>query len=200
VGVDPGCFDKNVVEAMVRVNKSVRPAIFALSNPKTKAEITARDAYTWSNGAVIYGSGTAFDPVEVAKKTRSPGQVNNVYIFPGVSFGVICCQASNIPERFFMVAAEAVANSLDEADLKSDRVVPHPDRIREVGLNVATAVVMEAQKLGLASRRFPSRRWEVRDALMKMMWAPIPAPPKKSSASGSRRPAVSTAAAAVSQK
>ena len=39
-------------------------------------------------------------------------QVNNVYIFPGMSFGAVCCQASSIPESIFLAAAEAVANSL----------------------------------------------------------------------------------------
>ena len=45
-------------------------------------------------------------------KTTDSGQVNNVYIFPGLSYGAVACQASTIPDRFFMVAAEAVANSL----------------------------------------------------------------------------------------
>merc|ERR1712226_1828127 len=103
---------------------------------------------------------------------RHPGQVYNVYIFPGMSFGAICCQAQSIPERFFMVAAEAVANSLDEDDLRADRVVPHLNRIREVGLNVAVAVVLEAQLMGLAGKNLGSDSKQVRAALMGMMWAP----------------------------
>jgi len=172
VGVDPGCFDQKVVDALVRVNGSERPSMFAMSNPGDKAEITARDAYTWSNGRVIYASGTAFEPVEVDGKTFAPGQVNNVYIFPGVSFGAISCQASTIPERFFMVAAEAIANTLDEADLRADRILPSTDRLREVSLNVATAVVLEAQKQGLAGQSL-GRAWpEVREALQARMWSP----------------------------
>merc|ERR1719382_2423781 len=162
VGVDPGCFDAKVIDAVVRVNSPERPSVFALSNPKAKAEITAQDAYTWSKGAVIYGSGTAFDAVKVGDKTFTPGQVNNVYIFPGVSFGAISCKARKIPERFFMVAAEAVANSLSDQDMRTDRILPHPDRLREVGLNVAAAVVLEAQKLGLADRTLGQRREDVR--------------------------------------
>mmetsp|Transcript_26412 Transcript_26412/g.75599 ORF Transcript_26412/g.75599 Transcript_26412/m.75599 type:complete len:615 (-) Transcript_26412:250-2094(-) len=172
VGVAPGCFDKDVVNTMVRLNKEQRPSIFALSNPRDKAEITATDAYTWSNGAVIYGSGTAFEAVDVGGKTFAPGQVNNVYIFPGVSFGAICCQAKNIPERIFMVAAEAVANSLNDNDIKEDRIVPHPDRLREVGLNVATAVVLETQKLGLAGKTLGADHAAVRNTLASLMWSP----------------------------
>jgi len=172
VGCDPGCFDRKVVEAVVDVSKPKRPIIFALSNPKTKAEISSTDAYNWSGGTAIYGSGTAMESVDVSGKMRNPGQVNNVYIFPGMSFAAICCKARTIPDRFFMVAAEAVANTLDDEDIKADRVVPHPDRLREVGLNVAIAVVLEAQKLGLAERTLGEDRAGVAAALRGMMWEP----------------------------
>merc|ERR1719277_1244875 len=112
VGRDPNCFTKEVVDAMVRVNGESRPGIYALSNPKTQAEITSVDCWTWSAGRAIYGSGTGMESLELEGKMFCPGQVNNVYIFPGMSMGAVCCQASTIPERFFMVTAEAVANSL----------------------------------------------------------------------------------------
>jgi malate dehydrogenase (oxaloacetate-decarboxylating)(NADP+) len=172
VGRDPNCFDKSVVSAILGANGSKRPTVFALSNPKTKAEITASDAYTWSNGKLVFGSGTAFDSVVVNGKTHTPGQVNNVYIFPGMSFGAVQCKAKTIPDRLFMVAAEAVANSLDYADLKADRVVPNPSRIRDVSLNVATAVVLEAQKLGIAGKIVGSDKLEVKEALSNAMWCP----------------------------
>lgn len=104
VGVAPGCFTKQVVEAMVAASvekaesgaadimsmclptrqpkprastataAGKRPVIFALSNPKTQAEITAEDAYTWSKGAAIFGSGTLFAPVTVNGRLFKPGQ------------------------------------------------------------------------------------------------------------------------------
>merc|ERR1719310_2412232 len=120
----------------------------------------------------IYGSGTGMETVKIGDKTFCPGQVNNVYIFPGMSMGAVCCHASTIPERLFMVAAEAVANSLDAQDLKEDRTVPHPDKIRTVGLNVATAVVLEAQKLGLACKTLGKDAAEVKAAIKEMMWSP----------------------------
>ena len=168
VGVAPNCFTEPMIEELVNLNK-VRPIIFALSNPKTQAEITAENVYVWSKGRVIYGSGTWFPPVEQDGNLHAPGQVNNVYIFPGVSFGAICCQASSVPERLFMAAAEAVANSLDDEDLKLDRVVPRRVRIQEVALNVATAVVLEAQAMGIAGRPLGKEWDEVQAALAKMM-------------------------------
>lgn len=146
--------------------------MFALSNPKTQAEITASDAYTWSAGRVIFGSGTSFDPVSVAGAERCPGQVNNVYVFPGLSFGAVSCQASTIPDELFLAAAEAVAGTLSEMDIRQDRVVPHPDRIREVGLNVAAATAWRCQQLGLASRPLGDSLGAVRAKLKSMMWTP----------------------------
>jgi len=170
VGVAPNCFTKPMVEALLTI--ADRPVIFALSNPKSQAEITAENAYQWSHGQVIFGSGTWFAPVEVNGKTCAPGQVNNVYIFPGMSFGAVCCQASTIPERLFLVAAEAVANSLGQEEMDLDMVVPKRDRIQEVSLNVATAVALEAQKLGLARCDLGADWDSVKTSLESMRWKP----------------------------
>merc|ERR1712050_304997 len=94
------------------------------SNPKTQAECSSTDTWKWSNGQAIYGSGTGMESLELNGKKFCPGQVNNVPIFPGMSMAAICCHAKTIPERFFMVAVEAVANSLDAQDLAEDRRVP----------------------------------------------------------------------------
>jgi len=173
VGVSPNCFTREVVDGMMQsVGDGGRPIIFALSNPKSQAEITAENCYRWSGGAAIFGSGTHFDPVEVGGKRHSPGQVNNVYIFPGMSFGAICCQAKSIPERLFLVAAEAVANSLSREDLDEGRVIPHRDQVQRVSLRVAAAVVLEAQRLSLARRRLGTDAGAVEAALEERMWRP----------------------------
>merc|ERR1712050_515908 len=177
VGRDPGCFNKAVVDAMLKANGDARPSIFALSNPKTQAEITSTDCWQWSDGKAIYGSGTGMESVTIQGKTFRPGQVNNVYIFPGVSMGAICCQARTIPERLFMVAAEAVANSLDAQDLSFESVVPSRDKIRTCGLNVAAAVVFEAQNLGIAGKSLGKTIAEVKERVREMMWAPDVAMP-----------------------
>ena len=43
-----GAFNKAVCEAMARINDV--PLIFALSNPSSKEECTAQQAYEWTNG------------------------------------------------------------------------------------------------------------------------------------------------------
>ena len=54
-GPEPGP-DPQVIDELLRVNGAERPIVFALSNPRTQAEITAHDAYEWSDGKVSRGS------------------------------------------------------------------------------------------------------------------------------------------------
>src|SRR5262249_4112894 len=61
VSTKGGAFTQQVVEAMSRLNQ--RPIIFALSNPTDKAECSAEQAYTWSNGKALYAAGVQFPDV-----------------------------------------------------------------------------------------------------------------------------------------
>jgi malate dehydrogenase (oxaloacetate-decarboxylating)(NADP+) len=128
--------------------------------------------YGWSNGSAIFGSGTMFQPVEVHGRTHAPGQVNNFLVFGGIGFAAVRCQASTLPESLFFAAAEAVANALTRDEIAQGRVVPHPARIRVVSLDVATAVVLECQRLGIARRALGATAAEVRAVLEAAMWHP----------------------------
>ena len=66
VGRAPNCFTKAVVAAMLQVQSDKgdaggRSIVFALSNPKTQAEITAADCYAFSEGKAAVKK-SAFDP------------------------------------------------------------------------------------------------------------------------------------------
>ncbi|MDB3935927.1 NAD-dependent malic enzyme, partial [Granulosicoccus sp.] len=149
----PGTFSKEVIEAMTALND--RPAIFALSNPTSRAECTAEQAYEWSQGKAVFTSGSPFGPVEHQGKTLKPGQGNNAYIFPGIGLGALACRASTISDEMFLASARSLANMVSDENLESATLYPPLTDIREASLNIATALAEKAYEQGLAQAPKP---------------------------------------------
>ena len=147
-------FTRPIVEAVGRLNQ--RPIIFALSNPTSKAECTAENAYAWTNGRAVFASGSPFAPVTISGKTYVPGQGNNVYIFPGIGLGALAFGVRQVTDSMFLAAARTVAALVEEGDLAQGRVFPSLTRIREVSTRIAVAVGEIAYKEGLTSLPRPT--------------------------------------------
>jgi malate dehydrogenase (oxaloacetate-decarboxylating)(NADP+) len=143
-----GAFTREVVEAMAEANE--RPIIFALSNPTSKSECTAEQAYQWSGGRALFACGSPFDPVEVAGRRFVPRQGNNSYIFPGIGLGAIATGATRITEPMFMAAARTLAAQVTQADLDQGSLYPPLGHIREVSARIAAATAGVAFRDNLA--------------------------------------------------
>ncbi|MCM2309793.1 MAG: NAD-dependent malic enzyme [Steroidobacteraceae bacterium] len=154
VGATPGMFTREVIEEMTRLNE--RPIVFALSNPTSKAECTAAQAYEWSAGKALFASGSPFDPVDFAGHHYVPRQGNNSYIFPGVGLGVVSVHATRITDEMFMAAARTLAEHTSEADLAQGSLYPPLNRVREVSAHIAAAVAEVAYRDGLATLERPN--------------------------------------------
>jgi malate dehydrogenase (oxaloacetate-decarboxylating)(NADP+) len=140
VGVStvPKLFNQPVIEAMSKVN--AQPIIFPYSNPTSRSECTAEEAYKWSNGKAIFASGSPFDPVTLGAKTFVPGQGNNVYIFPAMGMAVLATQAKRVTQQMFIVAAKAVAEQVTQEDLNSGLIYPPQSQILDASLHTAAKI------------------------------------------------------------
>ena len=149
-----GAFTEEVVRTMAAINK--RPMVFALSNPTSKSECTAAQAYRWSDGRALFACGSPFDPVTLGGRTHVPRQGNNSYIFPGVGLGVITSRASRVTDEMFMAAARTLAEQVTTQDLEQGSLYPPLKDIREVSAHIAAAVAGVAYRRGLAQEPQPA--------------------------------------------
>jgi malate dehydrogenase (oxaloacetate-decarboxylating)(NADP+) len=149
-----GTFTAEVLETMAKIN--ARPIVFALSNPTSKAECTAEEAYRHTGGRALFACGSPFDPVQFGAQTFVPRQGNNSYIFPGVGLGAIASGARFITDEMFMSAAKTLANLVPKSDLDQGSLYPALPRIREVSAHIAAAVAQIAYQHGLAAGPMPN--------------------------------------------
>lgn len=133
IGVSaPNVFTKEIMQSMAE--KSI---VFALANPVPE---TTYDAAKEA-GVAVAGTG----------RSDSPNQVNNVTVFPGVFRGAIDVRARAITEEMKVAAVYAIAELIDEKDLREDYVVPDAFDPR-VAPAVAAAVAKVAIESGLARK------------------------------------------------
>lgn len=148
VSTVPKLFDQTVIATMAQINE--RPIIFPYSNPTSRSECTAEEAYHWSQGRAIFASGSPFPPVNYMGQTFVPGQGNNVYIFPAMGMAVLATQASRVTEQMFIVAAKAVAEQVSQIQLDQGLIYPPQSHMLEASLHTASRIAEYIFEQGLA--------------------------------------------------
>ena len=148
VSTVPKLFNQKVIEAISEINE--RPIIFPYSNPTSRSECTAEEAYTWSKGRAIFASGSPFPPLTVGGKHFVPGQGNNVYIFPAMGMAVYATEAKRVTDEMFIVAANAVAEQVGQDSLDVGLIYPPQSKILTASLHVATRIAEHIFDHGLA--------------------------------------------------
>jgi malate dehydrogenase (oxaloacetate-decarboxylating)(NADP+) len=148
-----GTFTEDIVRQMAKVNE--RPVIIALSNPTSHTECTAEEAYQWSDGRVIFASGSPFAAVQYGGKIFHPAQGNNAYIFPGIGLGIQASAARLVSQTMFLASAEVLANNVSEREIALSAIYPPLIQIREVSRAIAVAVCHVALSEDLTDKELP---------------------------------------------
>src|SRR4029434_9562452 len=159
VSTKGGAFNQHVVEAMSRLNE--RPIIFAISNPTSKAECTAAQAYTWSKGKALFAAGVPFPSVTLNGTTFHPGQANNFYIYPAIGLANHVARPKRLTDECFILAAQATADQVDTDLRAKGRLFPSQSNILETEVTTATRVAEYMFDKGLAQVERPHdiRAW-----------------------------------------
>ncbi|KAL7737643.1 hypothetical protein ACLKA6_007751 [Drosophila palustris] len=144
-----GLFTEKIIRSMGKNHK--RPAIFAMSNPTSKAECTAEQAYNFTEGRALYCAGSPFPPVVVNGKRIVPGQANNSFAFPGIALAVLCARPYKIPQEVYLVVAKTLADYVGEDDPNTNTLYPETKKACDVALRIAVAVVQYFIDNGLAN-------------------------------------------------
>jgi len=172
-----GIFSKDAITEMAA--HVARPIIFPLSNPDTRSECTAREAFEWTNGQAIVATGSPFQSVVINGRTCHPCQGNNMFIFPGVGLGAILSKTRIITDSMFYAAAKTLSSLLTHEEIVEGKVYPDISAIRDVSKEVAIAVIKVALEERLAGIDPPSDlRQFVEDAMYTPKYVPLIHDPK----------------------
>ena len=129
IGVSaPGTVTEEMVKTMAK-----DPILFPMANPVPEI----MPDLAMKAGAAVVGTG----------RSDFPNQINNVLAFPGIFRGALDVRAKDINDPMNAAAAHAIANLIDESELRADYIIPDPfdPRVKEA---VSAVVAKAARETG----------------------------------------------------
>lgn len=148
VSGQPGAFTEQAVREMAK--HAARPVIFPLSNPTSRSEATPQELMNWTEGRVLIGTGSPFEPVNVGGKKVRITQTNNSYIFPGLALGIVASKARRVTDTMVKAAAEELVRHVSTLKDKEASLLPPISEARGLGRQIAKAVGKQAIQDGQA--------------------------------------------------
>jgi malate dehydrogenase (oxaloacetate-decarboxylating) len=162
-----GIFTESIVREMAR--KTERPIIFPLSNPTSHSEAEPADLLEWTEGRALVATGSPFGPVKYGGKSIEIAQCNNVFIFPAVGLGLLASEATRVTDKMMLAGAKALGDHSPALQDPAASLLPRLRNIREVALEIAYGVALEAQEEGLAPACEPEA---LRRTIVESQWTP----------------------------
>jgi malate dehydrogenase (oxaloacetate-decarboxylating) len=162
-----GIFSESIVREMAK--KTERPIIFPLSNPTSHSEAEPADLMTWTKGRALVATGSPFSPVRYGAKSIEIAQCNNVFIFPAVGLGLVASKARRVSDKMMLAGAKALGANSPALQDPAASLLPSVNRIREVAVEIAYAVALQAQTEGLAPASEPEA---LRREVVESQWFP----------------------------
>ncbi len=165
----PGTFTEEALSKMATHHE--RPVVLALSNPTSRAECTAEEAYRWTGGQALFASGSPFAPVAHGGQMHRPGQGNNAYVFPGIGLAALASKADRLDDAAFLTAARALCETVTTEDLDEGALYPRLTKLRSISAAIAFEVATELRANGLAPESSESAE-QLRARIEESMYEP----------------------------
>ena len=161
-----GSFDEDTVCTMAATSDA--PVILPMSNPTSISEATPENILRWTKGKALVATGSPFADVRMRGGAQRIGQANNVFVFPGLGLGTIVSRASEVTPGMISASAQALADSLTDAEIADRCLMPETSRLWEICGAVALAVaecavadeVAPAASKEELARQIENYRWQ----------------------------------------
>lgn len=167
-------FTQEIVTEMAKYTE--RPIIFPLSNPTEKSEAKPADILKWTHGKALIATGSPFPPVDFEGRQIRIAQCNNALAFPGIGLGVIASKAKRLSDDMLWAACETASECSPIHNDPMAPLLPSFSEAQDLSYKIATAVIKQAFKEGLAC---VDPNQPIDELIQNIIWQPSYLPYRK---------------------